>query len=139
MPKIENLTCVPSQDGNPITISVACDLKFDRDEEGKPYRVKIEIVNDEETFLRGPRVLYTFRYDGFPLLERAYTVVTGTAAGVHINESRTFPRRVLDEDPELRPIGNPPIGFFPEPDEFRARVTVSHVTQELSAIQTIIA
>jgi hypothetical protein len=139
MPKIENLTCVPSQNGDPITISVACDLKFDRSEEGKAYQVKIEIVDDGKQFPLGPGVLYTFRYNRFVLLERDYMVVNGTATGVHIDESRTFPRQELDEDPGFTVVGKPPVDILPNPDHFRARLTVSQVTQELSAIQTIIA
>ncbi|MGN9914463.1 hypothetical protein ACTMTJ_43720 [Phytohabitans sp. LJ34] len=140
MPKIENLTCVLSQDGDPVTISVACHLKFERDEEGTPYEVKIEIVDDERQFLLGPNVLYTFRHSLLLLLERDHMVVNGTTAGVDINESRTFPRDTLDEDPGITVTGRPPFtAIRPNPDNFRARVTVSQVTEELSAIQTITA
>jgi hypothetical protein len=86
----------------------------------------------------GPTVLYTFAFEGFPL-DKSYKYVTGTVAGVHIEETRTFPRAKLDEDPGFDWSGGPAPIPMRRKDEFRARVTVSQVTQEFSAVQSIYA
>ena len=140
MPQITNLTCSPTQGDDPVSLSVACDLSFDPGEDGKPFQVRIEIVDDESSILFGPTVLYTFHFGRFTLLDRPYKSITGSVAGVHIAETRTFPRTRLDEDPGfiVVPGTHPPL-IFPEKDEFRARVTVSQVTEAYSAIQTIYA
>lgn len=137
MPQISNVTCRADPKPDSVAISVACDLAFGPTEHGKTYVVEIDIISDEVSFLCGPNVLYTLRFGELALaLQRDYMIVTGAAAGVHIDETRIVPRANLDEAPGVTWVKGLPM---PDKDEFHARVRVSQVTEAVSDLQTIYA